>query len=169
MNFVTAHTPTGQPTVRAYVGLGANLGRMQRTLDDAVVALGRLPDTQLVAVSALWRSAPVGKGAEGPDYLNAVAALDTSLTPQELLAHLHVIEANAGRQRPYPNAPRTLDLDLLLHGTACIHSAELTLPHPRMYERAFVLYPLAEIAPGLVTREDLQRVAQQRVQPLLQT
>lgn len=164
-----AHVPPAhQPPVRAYVGLGANLGPMQRTIEDALGALGRLPGTQLVAVSALWRSAPVGEGADGPDYLNAVAAIDTSLTPQALLAHLHAIEADAGRQRPYPNAPRTLDLDLLLHGTARIRSATLTLPHPRMHERAFVLYPLAEIAPGLVTREALERVAQQQVQPLSQ-
>lgn len=134
--------------MRAYVGLGANLGDAARTVEDALVALAALPGTVLAARSSLWRSAPVD--ADGADYVNAVAALDTRLDPAALLAALHRIETAHGRARPYRNAPRTLDLDLLLHGTTQLATPELTLPHPRLHERAFVLVPLAQIAPDLV-------------------
>ena len=133
--------------VRAYVGLGANLGDARGTIETALAALAALPDTRLVARSALYRSAPVD--AEGPDFINAVAALDTQLDAATLLARLHAIEAGQGRERPYRNAPRTLDLDLLLWGDLECDTPSLTLPHPRLHRRAFVLEPLAELAPDL--------------------
>lgn len=133
---------------RAYVGLGANLGAdLLATLTQAAQALATLPGTELTALSSAWRSAPVDAG--GPDFLNAVAALDTMLPPVELLDALQAIERAHGRERPYRNAPRTLDLDLLLHGDAVLVTPRLTLPHPRLAERAFVLCPLLEIAPQL--------------------
>ncbi|MET0208847.1 MAG: 2-amino-4-hydroxy-6-hydroxymethyldihydropteridine diphosphokinase [Burkholderiaceae bacterium] len=135
-------------TQRAYVGLGANLGDALATLRAAVAALDALPDTRRVALSSLYRTAPID--SSGPDYLNAVAALDTALAPQALLAALQAIEQRHGRERPYRNAPRTLDLDLLLQGAARLDTPTLTIPHPRLHERAFVLVPLAEIAPDLV-------------------
>jgi len=150
--------------VTAYVALGANLGDARRMVLAALEALAGLPATQLAAASPLYRSAPVDAG--GPDYVNAVAALQTRLTAPDLLAALHAIEQTAGRRRPYRNAPRTLDLDLLLYGQARIASASLTVPHPRMWERAFVLRPLADIAPGLVSPQDLARVAGQQVERL---
>jgi 2-amino-4-hydroxy-6-hydroxymethyldihydropteridine diphosphokinase len=131
----------------AFVGLGSNLGDRRARLASAFAALSLLPGTQLVARSSLYESAPVDAG--GGDYLNAVARLRTSLAPLELLHALQAIEAEAGRQRPYPNAPRSLDLDLLLYGDRAIESDELTLPHPRLQERAFVVAPLLEIAPDL--------------------
>lgn len=150
--------------VRAYVGLGANLGDARATLEGALAELGALPGTRLAAASAFYRTAPVE--AAGPDFTNAVAALDTDLPPHELLAHLQRIETAAGRERPYRNAPRTLDLDLLLYGDEHIASPALTVPHPRLRERAFVLVPLAEIAPALVTPAQLQAVRGQRLQRL---
>ena len=150
--------------VTAYVGLGANLGEPVRALQQALIALGRLPRTALVRQSSFYRSAPVDAG--GPDFVNAVAELATSLDAHELLAQLQALEHGAGRERPYPNAPRTLDLDLLLYGSARIESPTLVVPHPRMRERAFVLRPLAEIAPRLVTASELAAVAAQRVAPL---
>ena len=135
-------------STRAYIGLGANLGEdLAATLQQALQQLAALPQTQLVAVSSAWRSAPVE--AQGPDFLNAVAALDTELVPLALLDALQAIEQAHGRERPYRNAPRTLDLDLLLYGTLQLDSERLTLPHPRLGERAFVLRPLLEIAPEL--------------------
>jgi len=134
--------------LRAWVGLGANLGDPRATLAAALDALAALPGTRLAAQSSIWRSAPVE--ARGPDFLNAVAALDTTLDPPDLLAALQAIEARHGRERPYHHAPRTLDLDLLLHGDNVLHTPALTLPHPRLHLRAFVLEPLAELAPGLV-------------------
>jgi 2-amino-4-hydroxy-6-hydroxymethyldihydropteridine diphosphokinase len=133
--------------IRAYVGLGANLGDAQATLEAARVALAGLPDSRLVAASSWWRSAPVD--SSGPDYLNGVVALDTGLGPHALLRALQDIEATHGRERPYRNAPRTLDLDLLLHGDTVLCEEALQLPHPRMLQRAFVLRPLLEIAPAL--------------------
>jgi 2-amino-4-hydroxy-6-hydroxymethyldihydropteridine diphosphokinase len=131
--------------VRAYVGLGANLGDAQAALTAALQALVALPQVRLHRTSAFYRTAPIE--AHGPDYLNAVAALDTTLAPLDLLAQLQGVENTFGRERPYRNAPRTLDLDLLLYGEERINSPTLTVPHPRMHERAFVLVPLAEIAP----------------------
>lgn len=134
--------------MRAFVGLGANLGDARSAVESAVAALGTLPKSTLVAVSPLYRSTPVD--AQGPDFINAVAELRTTLAPHALLHALQRIEHTHGRERRYVNAPRTLDLDLLLYGTLCIHDAELTLPHPRMHRRAFVLAPLGQLATGLV-------------------
>jgi 2-amino-4-hydroxy-6-hydroxymethyldihydropteridine diphosphokinase len=114
--------------------------------------------------SSLYRTDPVE--ATGPDFINAVVAINTRLTALELLGQLQLLEQNAGRQRPYRNAPRTLDLDLLLYGDSCINSPELVVPHPRMFERAFVLVPLAEIAPQRVTADQLSAVQAQRVSRL---
>ena len=135
------------PATAAYIGLGSNLGDSEATLLAAFDSLGRLRHTGLVARSSLYRSAPVD--AIGPDYLNAVAAIETRLQPHELLAGLHDIENAHGRRRTGRNAPRTLDLDLLLYGCRRIEEPGLTVPHPRLAERAFVLLPLHEIAPGL--------------------
>ena len=152
------------PNHTAYIGLGANLGDAPAALRAAIQALAALPGTQLLQCSALYRSAPVD--ATGPDFYNAVAALRTSLPPQELLAALQSIEAAAGRERPYRNAPRTLDLDILLFDGLAIDTPTLTVPHPRMHERAFVLLPLAEIAPARVRAEWLQAVRDQRIERL---
>jgi len=133
--------------VIAYVGLGANLGEPRRQLQEAMNELGRLPETRLTARSSFYRSAPLGY-ADQPDFLNAVAELQTGLAPESLLESLQEMELRHGRRRSFANAPRTLDLDLLLYGAESIASDRLTLPHPRMHERAFVLKPLAEIAPG---------------------
>jgi 2-amino-4-hydroxy-6-hydroxymethyldihydropteridine diphosphokinase len=134
-------------TVSAFIGLGANLGDAAATLHTALRALSGLPATVLAATSSFYRTAPIE--ANGPDFLNAVAWLHTALPPAELLARLHDIEAAHQRTRPYRNAPRTLDLDLLLHGGACMDTPTLQLPHPRLHQRAFVLWPLAELAPHL--------------------
>ena len=134
--------------VTAYIGIGANLGDARATVAAAVAALGRLPGCCLRQASSVYRSAPVD--AAGPDFLNAVVALDTTRSPEDLLSALQGIEQAFGRQRPYRHAPRTLDLDLLLLGDAVRATPPLTLPHPRLHLRAFVLRPLLEIAPGLV-------------------
>jgi 2-amino-4-hydroxy-6-hydroxymethyldihydropteridine diphosphokinase len=131
----------------AYVGLGANLASPRQQVSRALDELARLPRTRLTARSALYRSAPVGHLAQ-PDFVNAVACLDTELAPEALWLALQAIEREHGRERSFPGAPRTLDLDLLLYGEARIASPALTVPHPRMHERAFVLAPLAEIDPG---------------------
>ncbi|OWQ88323.1 2-amino-4-hydroxy-6-hydroxymethyldihydropteridine diphosphokinase [Roseateles terrae] len=134
--------------VTAYIALGANLGQLRATLQAALVALHDWPGIRVTAVSSAWHSAPVG--CEGPDYLNAVAAIETSLAPLVLLDALQAIEHRHGRERPYVNAPRTLDLDLLLYGDQRIATDRLTVPHPRLHERAFVVLPLRELAPDLV-------------------
>lgn len=136
------------PAIRAFIGIGANLGDLRASFDTAFAALGALAGTTVRRTSSLYASAP--HDADGPDYLNAVAELSTTLTAHELLAGLQSIERRAGRERAYRNAPRTLDLDLLLYGDQRIASPELLVPHPRLHERAFVLRPLAEIAPALV-------------------
>jgi 2-amino-4-hydroxy-6-hydroxymethyldihydropteridine diphosphokinase len=151
--------------VRVYVALGANLGDAAATLRDAIRWLADLPGTTVYAASSLYRTAPWE--ASGPDFINAVAALDTQLTAPDLLVCLHTLEARAGRERPYLNAPRTLDLDLLLYGSACIDSPRLTVPHLRMWQRAFVLVPLAEVAPEWVTPEALQAVAGQQIERMV--
>lgn len=135
---------------RAFVGLGANLGDPVAQVRLAVSALSRLPDTHVLSCSSLWRT-PAWGPVKQPDYVNAVVALDTTLTPVALLAALLAIERDNGRVRGAERyGPRTLDLDLLLHGEACIDEPGVQLPHPRMTQRAFVLLPLAEIAPDLV-------------------
>ena len=130
----------------AYVGLGANLEEPRRQLERALLELDRLPQTRLVRRSSFYRSAPIGF-TDQPDFVNAVAELQTGLAPEPLLVELQVLEARHGRLRSFANAPRTLDLDLLLFGETVLNTPALTLPHPRMHERAFVLMPLVEIAP----------------------
>lgn len=158
------------PATLACIGLGANLGDARATLQAALTALAALPESALRESSSIYRSAPIDSG--GPDYLNAVALLETRLAPHALLAELQRIEQAHGRERPYPNAPRTLDLDLLLYGEQCISSATLNVPHPRLHERAFVVRPLAEIAPEWRVpgqgraRDLLARVADQRADKL---
>jgi 2-amino-4-hydroxy-6-hydroxymethyldihydropteridine diphosphokinase len=154
-------SPLAPAAVSAWIGLGANLGDRQATLRTALSAMGALPDTRVQRVSSLYGSAPVEAG--GPDYLNAVVQLSTSLAPQALLAQLQAIERAGGRERPYRNAPRTLDLDILLYGDQVIDTPNLMVPHPRLHERAFVLHPLAELAPELVPAHQLAKVAAQRI------
>lgn len=133
---------------RVFVGLGANLGDARAALQAAVRQIGALPGTRVQARSADYRSAPVD--AQGPDFVNAVAELRTALSPTELLAALQDIERAHGRLRPYRHAPRTLDLDLLFFGQRVVDRPGLTLPHPRLHQRAFVMRPLAELAPDWV-------------------
>ena len=157
--------------IRAFVALGSNLGNPVQTIEDAIDAMAALRGSLLMAISSLYRTAPVGLKHQ-PDFINAVVALDTRLGPRELLEELFALEARFGRERSVKNAPRTLDLDLLLHGDAIINDPALTLPHPRMHERAFVLAPLAEIAPSLVipgrgpVAALLAACADQRIHPL---
>ena len=156
----------GRAPVGAFVGLGANLGDCASALRAAVTAIKQLPLTQVLGLSSLYRTAAQESQPGSPDYANAVLHIETSLSAPDLLLVLLRVEAAAGRQRPYPNAPRTLDLDLLLYGDARIDSAHLTVPHPRMYQRAFVLVPLAEIAPQRVSASQLRAVADQPIEQL---
>lgn len=133
----------------AYVALGANLGDPVATVTAAFDALTNIPDSRLDATSSLYRTAPVGLRNQ-PDFINAAARLETRLDAPDLLEALFAIEARFGRRRSVPNAPRTLDLDLLLHGDSVVATPRLTLPHPRLHERAFVLAPLLEIAPEIM-------------------
>jgi 2-amino-4-hydroxy-6-hydroxymethyldihydropteridine diphosphokinase len=134
--------------VSAWIGIGANLGDAHENVLDALERLAWAPGVRLLRASSLYRTAPID--SSGDDYINAVAEVDTSLSARGLLAALHAIEQAHGRERPYHNAPRTLDLDLLLYGDDVIAEAPtLIVPHPRMHERAFVLAPLAELAPSL--------------------
>lgn len=137
-----------QPSV-ACVALGANIGEPLRQIEAAFAALAVLPGSRLTARSSLYRSAPVGY-ADQPDFINAVALLETTLAPHALLAALLDIERRHGRVREFPNAPRTLDLDIVLYGDLVLHEPGLTIPHARMLERAFVMVPLAEVAPDAV-------------------
>jgi 2-amino-4-hydroxy-6-hydroxymethyldihydropteridine diphosphokinase len=154
--------PVQRPDVTAYVAMGANLGDAAQTLRDALGSLDHTPGIRLVKASSLYRTAPIE--SSGPDYINAVAEVSTTLTAPDLLTALQAIENAAGRERPYRNAPRTLDLDLLLYGDSRIDSPHLTLPHPRMGERAFVLVPLQEIAIERVTEAMLACVSDQAIQ-----
>lgn len=133
-----------------YIAVGANLSDPTAQVRAAFTALAQLPESQLLRTSSLYRTAPVGIDAEDkqPDFINAVVALETTLTPQHLLAALHDIETQFGRRRDYHHAPRTLDLDLLLYGNEVIDAPQLHVPHPRMHLRAFVIAPLVEIAPN---------------------
>ena len=150
--------------VTAYIGVGANLGDAVQAVREAIAEIGELPHTTVTRQSSLYRTEPVDAG--GPDYINAVVEISTRLTAPELLAQLQRLEQAAGRERHYRNAPRTLDLDLLLYGSARIDSAQLRVPHPRMNKRAFVLVPLAEIAPELVAPAKLAAVVGQRINRL---
>jgi 2-amino-4-hydroxy-6-hydroxymethyldihydropteridine diphosphokinase len=131
----------------AYIGIGANLGDARANVLDALARLDALPDSRLMARSALYRTAPID--SSGEDYINAVACIVTPLGAPELLAALQAVELAHGRERPYRNAPRTLDLDLLLYDGQQIDTPDLQVPHPRMHERAFVLVPLLEVAPNI--------------------
>lgn len=132
-------------TISAYIGIGANLGDAQTMVKYAIEKLRSLPQTQFKQASSLFITAPID--SSGDDYINAVAQLETELDAQTLLEHLQALELACGRERPYRNAPRTLDLDLLLYGQQTINTPQLTVPHPRMTERAFVLIPLLQLDP----------------------
>ncbi|WP_394790220.1 2-amino-4-hydroxy-6-hydroxymethyldihydropteridine diphosphokinase [Rhodoferax sp.] len=150
--------------VTAYVALGANLGDAAQTVRTAMDSIAALPETQVSHRSSLYLTTPVD--SDGPDYVNAVIEVLTGLSAPELLEKLQKIEQSAGRKRPYRNAPRTLDLDILLFGSEQIDSPSLTVPHPRMAQRAFVLKPLAEIAPKLVKPAQLRAVRDQAIEKL---
>lgn len=162
----------GRELVTAYVALGANLGDARVALGQAVYAFERLPLTRVRQRSGLYKTAPLDTdsgseaAAPGADYLNAVVEIETGLNACALLDELQRLELQAGRERPFRNAPRTLDLDLLLYGSARIESARLSVPHPRMMQRAFVLVPLAEIAPGQVSAGALDAVKHQAIERL---
>lgn len=153
---------------RAYIGIGANLDDAATQVRTAIAALAALPASHLVRSSSLYRTAPIGHAAQ-PDFINAVALVETTLAPRALLAALRAIEERRGRVRTFKNAPRTLDLDLLLYDDRVIDEPELSVPHPRMHERAFVLAPLVEIDPECVipgrgpAREWLARCAHQAI------
>lgn len=145
---VECSEPSGDALqVLAWIGLGANLGDGVATVRAAIAQIADFDCTRLLAQSSLYRSAPID--ASGPDFINAVVQVATRLSAREMLSELQAIELRYGRLRPYRNAPRTLDLDLLLYGDTIIVTTELELPHPRMAQRAFVLVPLAEISPAL--------------------
>ena len=150
--------------VIAYLGLGANLGDARAAVALAIQEIGQMPGVVLKSRSALYRTAPLD--SSGPDYINAAVEVHTVLTAPALLHCLHGMETAAGRARPFRNAPRTLDLDILLYGDGFIASAALTVPHPRMWQRAFVLVPLAEIAPHRVAQHALQAVSEQTIESL---
>lgn len=148
-------------TVTAYIGVGANLGDAQGAVRKALQAIANVQGVAQATPSSLYGSAPVDAG--GSDYVNAVVRVQTTLSPDQLLAALQDLESGAGRTRSYRNAPRTLDLDILLYGDEKIETTHLTIPHPRMWERAFVLAPLAELDPKQVTKLQLEQVAFQRI------
>jgi 2-amino-4-hydroxy-6-hydroxymethyldihydropteridine diphosphokinase len=148
--------------VMACVALGANLGDAVATVQQALRDVAGLPETQLYKASSLYRSAPYE--TQGPDFINAVALVQTQLSPPALLHVLQALELRSGRERPYKNAPRTLDLDMIFYGEVALSTPELTLPHPRWHERAFVLQPLAEVWPERVSAAQLAAVHDQVIQ-----
>lgn len=163
------HAQPAPTWVTAYIGLGANLGDARDTLLQAAEQLRNTKGIDTLGLSPLYRTAPVD--SSGPDYINAVASIQTRLEPHELLDALQDIEQRYGRERPYRNAPRTLDLDLLLYADASIATPRLTIPHPRMHQRAFVLRPLLDLAPEMLldgqSLPDLLRLcADQRLEAL---
>ncbi|MDE2419173.1 MAG: 2-amino-4-hydroxy-6-hydroxymethyldihydropteridine diphosphokinase [Burkholderiales bacterium] len=158
-------TPSQGVPVTAYIGLGANLGEARSAVLGAMSAIADLPGVKEIARSSLYGSAPVD--ADGSDYVNAVMRLQTTLPAHQLLAVLQRLEHGAGRTRSYRNAPRTLDLDVLLYGNETMATPNLIVPHPRMWERAFVLQPLAELDPQLVSYRRLEKVANQRIWRLI--
>ena len=141
--------PHPSPLIPAFIGLGSNLGDPAAQIRRALRALAALPETRLVRQSSLYRNPPAGY-LNQPEFINAVARIETRLAPRDLLEELLAIERAHGRVRDIPNGPRTLDLDILLYGERTVREPGLTIPHPRMLERAFVLLPLAEIAPETV-------------------
>jgi 2-amino-4-hydroxy-6-hydroxymethyldihydropteridine diphosphokinase len=153
--------------VLACVALGANLGDALATVQQACINVGCLPDTQLLKASSFYRTAPYE--ARGPDFINAVVLVQTQLSALDLLHALQALELQAGRQRPYQNAPRTLDLDMIFYGDLVLSTPELTLPHPRWQERAFVLLPLAEVWSERVTPAQLAAVQHQGIERITAT
>nr|WP_154135286.1 2-amino-4-hydroxy-6-hydroxymethyldihydropteridine diphosphokinase [Herbaspirillum sp. CAH-3] len=157
-------------STQAWIGIGGNLGDARATVEEAIAHLARLPQSQLLGTSSLYRTAPID--SSGDDYVNAVALVSTSLTALELLHALQAIELQHGRERPYRNAPRTLDLDVLMYGEAVLEDEELIVPHPRMAQRAFVLVPMLEIdaqvqIPGLgAARDYLDAISDQPISRL---
>jgi 2-amino-4-hydroxy-6-hydroxymethyldihydropteridine diphosphokinase len=158
----------------AFIGLGSNLAHPRRQIARGLAAIARMPQTRIVALSPNYATAPIACEGGQPDYVNAVVALRTSLAPRSLLRHLQSIERAQGRDRDAAaprNAPRTLDLDLLLFGRRRLRTAQLTLPHPRMHERAFVLRPLTDVAPAAtipgrgLARSRMKGVRGQRITP----
>jgi len=153
----------------AFIGVGSNLGEPARQVEQALAELDGLPHSRVVRRSSLYRSAPIGH-ADQPDFVNAVAQLETGIAADRLLDELQGIEARHGRERAFANAPRTLDLDLLLFEKLQIKTTRLTLPHPRMHERAFVLKPLLELSPEISipgvgpARQALKKVEHQAVE-----
>jgi len=154
---------------RAFVGVGANLGDAAAQVRAAIGALAALPGTRLVAASSLYRTAPLGY-ADQPDFINAAVLLETALAPRALLEALQAVEARAGRARSFKDAPRVLDLDLLLYGGEVLQEPDVVVPHPRLHSRAFALAPVVEIDPDAVipgrgpAQEWLARCADQRVE-----
>ncbi|MFY9138168.1 2-amino-4-hydroxy-6-hydroxymethyldihydropteridine diphosphokinase [Zwartia sp.] len=156
-------------SARAWIGLGANLGDARETIERALKALGETRGIQSLIVAPLYGSDPVD--AQGPTFVNTVAQIHTTLAPLALLDALQAIEQAHGRERPFRNAPRTLDLDLLLYEGVEMETPRLTLPHPRMHERAFVLRPLSELTPDLVLKQGslqtlLEQCSDQKLWPL---
>lgn len=157
-------------TNHAYIGIGANLGHALQQVTDAVSMIGTKDTIKVTAVSSFYSTEPID--SSGDDYINAVFKVETSLDAETLLTQLFEIEQHFGRERPYYNAPRTLDLDLLLFNDEVRDTARLTLPHPRMHERAFVLIPLIEIAPDIVipgkgpAKSFIHTVSNQRIQKI---
>lgn len=154
---------------RAFVGVGANLGDAPAQVRAAIGTLAALPGTRLVAASSLYRTAPLGY-ADQPDFINAAVLLETALAPRALLEALQAVEARAGRARSFKDAPRVLDLDLLLYGEEALDEPDLVVPHPRLHRRAFALAPIIEIDPDAVipgrgpAQEWLARCTGQRVE-----
>ena len=142
----------------AYIGLGSNQGDSLHLLQEAVRAIAALPASRCLQVSSLYASKAAEGAANGPDFLNAVLRLETQLDPHDLLKHLQTIENAAGRKRPWRHAPRTLDLDILLYGDMQIDTSALQIPHPRMAQRAFVLKPLWELSPNLLSNQQLLQI-----------
>jgi 2-amino-4-hydroxy-6-hydroxymethyldihydropteridine diphosphokinase len=155
----TRHEPSRDTEVPAFIGLGANLGDARAQVLWAAAQVSAASGLRAPRVSSLYRSAPVD--ASGNDYCNAVMSVLSTLPAPDILLLLQNIEQKAGRERPYRHAPRTLDLDLLLYGEARIQSQQLIVPHPRLHERAFVLQPLAELAPERVEAAWLAATAHQ--------
>lgn len=151
--------------VTAYIALGANLGEPGAALVQAMDDMAAIDGIALIKRSSLYQTAPLE--SSGPDYVNAVVEIQTVLTAPDLLAQLQKLEQAAGRERPYLNAPRTLDIDVLTYGDASVNSGALVIPHPRMNTRAFVLVPLAEIAPHRVTGAQLRTVQSQVIKRLI--
>ncbi|AIL32996.1 2-amino-4-hydroxy-6-hydroxymethyldihydropteridine diphosphokinase [Basilea psittacipulmonis] len=146
---------------KSYIALGANLGNPEQTLHQAIHVMSQTPGIVVNKISSFYQTAPID--SKGDDYINAVVEIYTTLSPMDLLQTLQKIELDFGRERPYKNAPRTLDLDVLLYEGYQSQDAILTIPHPRMYERAFVLVPLKEIATQEVSDEMLSAVSEQSI------